>query len=257
MLLDHPVLSERYFSPRPEKPPDPVQVRCPDGTSLNCYAAAGVPSAPTLLHFHGNGEIVADYVPDFAEAMARLGLNLFLAEYRGYGGSTGRPGLACMLADAEVIFQHLGLPPERVIVYGRSVGSVYAIDLAHRHPGMRGLVLESAIADPLERILLRAHPEELGVTLDRLEREVEAALDHQRKMKAFKGPVLIIHAHNDDLVDPSHASRLHLWAGGPDKELVLLPRGSHNSLISKNWERYLELLGSFAHRTRLSSGSQP
>ena len=54
----------------------------------------------------------------------------FLAEYRGYGGSTGEPSLVAMLDDVDAIFSALGRPAGELVVYGRSIGSIYAIEFA-------------------------------------------------------------------------------------------------------------------------------
>ncbi|HCP46979.1 MAG TPA: alpha/beta hydrolase [Deltaproteobacteria bacterium] len=206
------------------------------------------PSAGTLVHFHGNGETVADYVPEIARLFATLGLNLLLAEYRGYGASTGQPALGAMLDDVEAVFQATEQPEEKVILFGRSVGSIYAIELAQRHPGIAGLVIESGIADPLERILLRVEPAELGVSREDLELAVAQRLDHRAKLATYEGPLLTLHAAGDSLVLASHAERLHDWASGEDKKLVLFPRGDHNSVLFANAQSYMEELGDFVTR---------
>jgi pimeloyl-ACP methyl ester carboxylesterase len=247
MLLDHPLINQRYFFPRREPPPDPFFVDC-GAARLACYRAERHPSARTLLHFHGNGEVVADYIPDFVELLLSMGVNVFLAEYRGYGGSTGAPSLVGMLDDTEAIFRALGLPEERLMVFGRSVGSIYAIELAARHPGLGGLILESGIASPLERLLLRVRPEELGATLEDLSAEAGRLLDHQQKLSRYRGPLLVLHAIGDTMVDASHARRNHAWAAGEDKILRLLPYGDHNSILSANSGEYLEALQTFLAR---------
>jgi len=99
-ILDHPIVSSRYFFPRMDPIPDPYWVDAVDGSKLACYYQAVHPDAKTVVYFHGNGEVVADYLPDFPEWIARAGYNLFLAEYRGYGMSTGNPALAGMLRGA-------------------------------------------------------------------------------------------------------------------------------------------------------------
>ena len=69
-----------------------------------------------------------------------------------------------------------GCPASELIFFGRSVGSIFAIEAASRFPDAAGLVLESGIADVLERLLLRVQPEELGVTAQELAAVVEQAL---------------------------------------------------------------------------------
>ena len=245
-VLDHPLISERYFFPRPDAPPDPVIVRSGD-VELACVSV-GSDQERTLLHFHGNGEVVADYVPDFVAAVRALGLNVFLAEYRGYGASTGTPQFAAMLDDVDAIFAHLGLPEEKLVVFGRSVGSIYAIEFARRHPGIAGLVLESGIADPMERVLLRVTPEELGVSEEEFRAEARMHLDHRAKLAAYTNPLLVMHARGDTLVLPSHAERNHEWAGSKDKKLVLFDLGDHNSILAFNAEAYFNELRSFLGR---------
>jgi hypothetical protein len=95
MLLDHPVLSQRLFFPRRDRPADPFLVEC-GGAQLACLRRARHPGAGTLLHFHGNGEVVADYAGDFADWVLDLGANVCLAEYRGYGASDGTPAWASL-----------------------------------------------------------------------------------------------------------------------------------------------------------------
>jgi hypothetical protein len=106
-----------------------------------------------------------------------------------------------------------------------------------------GLVLESAIADPLERILARLEPWQLGVTGEELGSEVERLFNQQQKLAAFMGQTLLMHTRNDDLVEVSHAERLHAWANGP-KELVIFERGEHNNIMEVNMDSY------FAHLER-------
>ncbi len=244
-LCDHRLISERYFFPRPGTAATldvPV-----NGAVLACaFHTAG--HAQTLLHFHGNGEIVDDYLPGFPEFMEKMQLNTFLAEYRGYGGSTGTPKLATMLDDVDAIIEAAG-GPENLIVFGRSIGSIYAIETARRYPQVAGLVLESGIANVLERILLRATPSELGGSLKDVQKAFAEHFDHEAKLRAFKKPTLILHAEHDHLVDKRHAEQNAASVGGPCK-LVILPRGDHNSIFFENRERYLKELSDFAKELR-------
>jgi pimeloyl-ACP methyl ester carboxylesterase len=251
MLLDHPTISERYFFPRPSPIANPFVVAC-DGAELHCYLSRPHAGAKTFLHFHGNGEVVADYVPDYTDAISKMGVNVCMAEYRGYGGSSGEPALARMLGDVEAVFRSLETEARDLVVYGRSVGALYAIEMAYRHPGIAALVLESGIADLHERLLLRISPEEIGATPSALEAAVEESFDHQRKLAGYRGPLLVVHARDDELVSWSHAQRNHDWAAGTDKELVFFDYGGHNALMAANWPRYLRTLEQFLARVSRS-----
>jgi alpha-beta hydrolase superfamily lysophospholipase len=255
-LLDHPLLASRYLFPRRVPLGDPYFVAAADGSSLlACHRASPHPGAPTVLHFHGNGEVVADYVPHMANLLTSLGMNVVFAEYRGYGSSTGSPTVGALLDDAEAIWQALGEPPERVVVFGRSVGSIPAIELAARHPSLCGLVLESSIADPLERLRMRVSAEELGVSPNELASAVLARMDHRAKLARYQGPMLVLHAVHDTLVPCSHAGRNVSWGGAPtkDKELILFPRGNHNTIFLENYDQYVAHLCRFIGRAAIDT----
>lgn len=247
-LLDHELIGQRYFFPRPVMPADPMWVES-KGLQLCCYHAAGGYDL-TVLYFHGNGEVVGDYVPGFEQLFFKMGADLFIGEYRGYGGSEGRPMLGSMLDDVEPMLDAIGRPESEVVVFGRSVGSMYAIELAARRPNIAGLILESGIADPKERVLLRVTPDELAVSADELESACDAFLDHQEKLRRFDKPLLVLHAEADHLIDMSHAKRNFEWAASADKRLVRFSRGDHNSIFSVNQERYVAEVAAFLDRCR-------
>jgi pimeloyl-ACP methyl ester carboxylesterase len=246
-LLDHPLIAQRYFFPRSSALPEPFWVDAGD-VRLACHFHQVDSAARTLVHFHGNGEIVDDYLGDFVELIGRMGCNCFLVGYRGYGRSQGRPQLGRMLADVESVVRAAG-EPRRLIFFGRSVGSIFAIEAAARFPQAAGLVLESGIADVLERLLLRVAPGELGASREALAGVVAERLDHRHKLARFPGPVLVMHARNDGLVDVSHGERLYRWAAGK-KQLQVFPRGDHNSIMSVNAREYFELLARFVGSLR-------
>jgi hypothetical protein len=240
--LDHPLLAERYFYPWPNPFPDPFYVDGKGGR-LGCRYGRWYPEGLTVVHFHGNGETVGDYLEGFAGRMESMGVNLLLAEYRGYGMSDGEPRLAAMLEDIPEIVAASGADPSRLIFFGRSLGSLYAAHAAFLYPMAAGLVLESAIADPFERIVARVEPWQLGVSAEELGREVKRLFNQREKLAAFTGRTLVMHTRNDDLVEVSHGERLHAWANEA-KELVLFERGDHNNIMEVNEESY------FAHRER-------
>lgn len=241
-LLDHPVVSERYFFPRRAPIADPWQVEV-EGAVLHGYRNTPHPGAPTLLHFHGNGEVVADWMHDFAPALIAAGVNVVLAEYRGYGGSSGRPAMASMLDDAVAVADACGVAPASLFVYGRSVGSIYAIHVASQR-AVGGLIIESGISDVLERLVIRLDARELGVSETELRAAVAGAVNHRAKLAAYAGPVLVMHTRGDDLVPPINARELADWAGDRGK-LVLFDRGDHNSIHAYNGDAILALVVEF------------
>ena len=242
-LLDHPIISQRYFFPRRASVSGTFWVDCPEAR-LACYYHEISPQAHTIVHFHGNGEVVADYLDGFPELIGRMGCNCFLAEFRGYGGSTGIPQLGRMLEDVKQTIESIGQPVGKLVIFGRSVGSLFAIKAAELFPDIAGLILESAIADPLERLLLRLHPEEIGTTAEGLKEAVMATMNTQSGMENFTKPTLILHTRHDGLIDVSHAERLANWCGGP-VQLEIFEQGSHNDIMFVNGPRYFSLITEF------------
>jgi pimeloyl-ACP methyl ester carboxylesterase len=246
-LLDHPLIAERYFFPRRGAPRSRLDVDVGDAV-LACGLHRADPGGHTVVHFHGNGEVVADWQDGLDEALAGMGWDLLLSEYRGYGGSTGEPLLGRLLDDVAAVLRAAG-PPEKLVVFGRSVGSLFALEAVARFPDVAGLVLESAIADPLERLLLRVDPRELGVSAAAFEAAVAARLDHRAKLGGYRGPVLLLHTRHDGLVDVSHAERLAAWAAGP-VTLRVFEEGDHNSILAENAPAYLGEVERFLAKVR-------
>ena len=242
-LLNHRLISERYFFPRQGTFADPFWVDCGDAR-LACSYHEIDPQAKTLVHFHGNGEIVDDWQGDFVSLIQQLGCNVFLAELRGYGQSSGETQLGKMLEDVIPTIEALGKPARELIFFGRSVGSIFAIEAAARFPQAAGLVLESGVADVLERLLLRVHPQEIGCTAADLTNAVDECLNHQKKMNSYPGPVLVMHTEHDGLVDVSHGQRLYEWAAG-HKTLKIFPQGNHNDIMVENAREYFSLVAHF------------
>lgn len=243
-ILDHPAISGRYLFPqdRTVKAPLAVDVGV---AQLACFRRVLDPKAFTLVHFHGNGEAVADYVPFMADQFAEMGLNSLFVEYREYGGSTGKAHLVAMLSDGEAALKVAGVSAENAIVFGRSIGSLYAIELAARFPNVAGLIIESGIADPSERFLAYADLQAAGIEQADVHAEVEKHFNHQKKLSRYSNPLLILHTEHDGLIDISHAERNHEWASSVQKQLVRFAAGNHNTIFRTNIVEYIESLKQF------------
>jgi hypothetical protein len=203
------------------------------------------PEAPVLLFFHGNGEIAADY-DDIAPLYQRLGLNLLVMDYRGYGASSGRPTVFNLLADAVTIFASLtdllagyGLSPARLYVMGRSLGSAPAIEIA-RQAGeqLAGLIVESGFADTLA-LLARLGLRVSGLT------EAQAGVGNAAKLSQVTIPTLIIHGADDFLIPAADGEELYRCCAAADKRLVLIPGAGHNDLMLVGMQAYFQAIREF------------
>jgi uncharacterized protein len=243
-ILDHPLVAGRYFFPRRATIADPYWVEAADGSRLACYYRAVNPDAKTVVYFHGNGEVVADYLPDFPEWIARAGHNCLLAEYRGYGMSSGRPALVGMLEDVVPIISSLNIPDQKIVLFGRSIGSLYALHGVYRRPQLVGLIIESGVADLTQRFFQRVLPEELGVSETDVVDELRKHFDYARKLGSFRGQTLVMHARFDELIDARHAEMLYGAAPEP-KRLKIFDRGGHNDIFFRNRAEYMQLVEAF------------
>ncbi len=152
--LDHPGILAYIFHPRMSmRPagPDDILIPVADDVDVGaCFHVAGK-KAPTLLFFHGNGEIVSDY-DDLGPLYTRLGINFFVVDYRGYGWSTGTPTVSDMMADShrimDFVIQWCRNQGFRALSgHGRSLGSAAAIELAAaRSSEVDTLIVESGFA---------------------------------------------------------------------------------------------------------------
>ncbi|QDT59443.1 Alpha/beta hydrolase family protein [Stieleria bergensis] len=248
-ILDDPAISGRYLFPQDRTVADPFIVKS-DAAELACYRKILDTEALTIIHFHGNGEAVADHVPFMADVFADMGLNSLFVEYREYGESTGEAKLVAMLGDGEAAMTAADVSPETAIVFGRSIGSLYAIELAHRQPNIAGLIIESGIADPSERFLTYADLESAGFDEAAVKTEVKRYFNHKKKLSGYTHPLLTLHTENDGLIDISHAERSHKWAGSRQKRLVRFPRGNHNTIFRANVSEYLDALKKFVESIR-------
>ena len=205
-----------------------------------------------MIHFHGNGELAAESDRHFGPLFTTAGVNVCFIEYRGYGASGGEPALAAMLGDGERVVAALGVPVRKLIAFGRSLGSIYAIELARRLPALGGLVIESGIASVNHHWSLAREAGVIGCETAAIDAAVEAQFDHRAKLGAYPGRLLVLHAAADRLVVPSNAERLHAWGGGADKRLVVFPHGDHNSIFFANAPTYTAELHAFLGRAAAS-----
>jgi pimeloyl-ACP methyl ester carboxylesterase len=196
----------------------------PDGTRVAVWSSPAPEGAPTLLFFHGNGGshgVLAGKYKQLRDA----GYGVFAPTYRGHPGSTGRPSEASNVADAVMTYDALvagGTPPERIVLYGESLGSGIAIQLATRRP-VGAIVLES----PYSSITDIAAYQYWFVPVKLLLLDRYDSVAHASNVTA---PVLILHGVQDDLIPIQLARRL--YEAIPNlKRFVSYPSGGHVGLL--------------------------
>mmetsp|Transcript_144803 Transcript_144803/g.403473 ORF Transcript_144803/g.403473 Transcript_144803/m.403473 type:complete len:245 (+) Transcript_144803:2-736(+) len=212
-------------------------------------------SGPVFVHFHGNGETAqgcAGPLSVWPQLYAEAGASAVLfAEYRGYSGSGGCPSLCRMQDDQPALVAAAGAPPEDLVLYGRSMGSVFALAAAARFPGVRGLVLESGIAR-LDQWCARGEEDEAPADPAARADAVAKWFDSSARLRAYQGPLLILHTQSDRVVPVSSAEEFASMAedgkAGRAK-LIVWPSGGHNQLHFANYDALEAALRDFVAAT--------
>lgn len=258
--MDYTQIERVFFHPRSTKkteaPADAVNIDVPVATdiSLGCRLFSHGKDAPTLIFFHGNGEIVSDY-DDIGPLYLEEGLNFLVCDYRGYGWSGGTPRLDSFLHDADATFVFLRdwLAQQGytgpLFVMGRSLGSACAIEIAARHAdAISGLIIESGFARtlPLAQVL--------GLDLAAMGIREEDSFDNGGKIASVTKPTFILHGQHDQLIPLWQAETLQAASGAQQKELQIVPGADHNSLIAVAGKRYFAAIRAFIEK---ATGTAP
>ncbi len=200
---------------------------------------------PNVLFFHGNGEVASDYLP-IGSIYNQIGLNLFVADYRGYGSSGGKPTLSSMIKDAHPIFEGFkrvlkdGGFSGNLFIMGRSLGSASAIELASYYQSqLNGLIIESGFANLFNLFKYLGFPlESLGVVVPRTPYSVKL-------IQKISLPTLIIHGEYDRIVPVEEGKVLYETIAAKDKHLVMIRGVDHNTVMSGGMQQYLKALHDF------------
>ncbi len=199
-----------------------VTLTTSDGVRINgWYVLCGREAKLTILFFHGNAGDISDRFEKLA-VLRELGVNTFIIDYRGYGRSEGKPNEAGTYRDAQAAYEYLTqqrkLAPRSIVVYGESLGSAIAADLASKVE-VGGLILEEAFTSTGD-VGQKMFP---FLPVRWL---VRNKYDTLSKLPRIKVPLLIVHSRDDEFFNMRHAQRL-LAAANEPKRLVEL-RGGHN-----------------------------
>ena len=221
----------------------PIVMVPTEGAAIAALHLPNPRAGATLLYAHGNAEDVGQLAP-WLEELRRAGFAVVAFDYRGYGMSTGGPPSARgAVHDMEAVYRwvvdSLRVPPSRIVLYGRSVGSGPATDLAARVPA-GGLVLESAFVSAF-RVMTR-------VSLLPFDR-----FHNLRHIRAVRAPVLVIHGTDDEVIPVSHGRRLYEAATAP-KQALWVDGAHHNDVPLVGGERYWSALAAFGRQVAGAAG---
>jgi fermentation-respiration switch protein FrsA (DUF1100 family) len=217
--------------------PEHVALRTSRGGTVTAVHLPNDSARFTILFSHGNAEDLGDNGGFFA-ALHAAGFAVLAYDYDGYGTSAGRPSEAGAYAAADAAYAHLtetlGVPPERILLHGRSLGGAVSIELASRRPAA-GLVLESTFTSP-SRVVFgrRVFPFDPFPSLSRISR--------------VRVPVLVVHGTEDRTIPFAHGGELLRAADAPWRDSLWVDGAGHNDLARVAGDRYRAALRAFADR---------
>ena len=217
-----------------------VYLTTSDGVRIHGWFVPGS-GGPTLLWFHGNGGNISHRVDNIAGLNQRLGVNILIIDYRGYGLSKGSPNEQGTYLDAEAAVAHaLSRPdvdPERLVLFGRSLGCAVAAEMALRHD-VYAVVLESPFTS-ISGMASRAYPFLPGLGL-----LVGKMYDTLGKAARIEAPVMVLHGDSDEIV-PFEMGREVFEAATEPKRFYRIRGAGHNDTYAVGGAPYLDALGSF------------
>jgi fermentation-respiration switch protein FrsA (DUF1100 family) len=218
-----------------------VEIFTEDNVKLVAWAIPAQPAtASWLLICHGNAGNLSEFDrPVHYAGLRELGLNLLAFDYRGYGESSGMPSEAGLYRDADAAYRYLreqrGVPANQIIIFGHSLGSAVAIDLASRVPS-GGLIVEGAFTSATDR------GQELYPYIP--VRWIAASrFSSVDKISQVNVPKLFLHATDDEVIPLTHGRRLY-EAASPPKTFVEL-KGTHGDAFDIDSARYFGAIATF------------
>jgi pimeloyl-ACP methyl ester carboxylesterase len=211
----------RVISPVPYR--DLLQLETPDGVTLDAAALAAEPPSDYWILFSppAAGTIHGRLQSQLYELHA-LGYNVFAFDYRGFGRNRGRPSESGLYEDALTAYRYLvnerGVPPSRIVLAGRSLGSAVAVELSTRVPSA-GLLLLSAL-DSVPAAAARFYPWAPVYWL------ASQRFDAATKAPRVRGPIVMVHGTSDRLIPIATARAM--FEELPEPKLLIETDGGHN-----------------------------
>ena len=252
-LIDNPTVSNVVFYPRKTAIPsdleqdiDILKFHINDKIVIGGFFFGNATNVPTVLLFHGNGEVALDY-QYIAPMFHDCSVNLAVVDFRGYGFSTGKPFYSSLISDAMPIYTAFTkwMESKKLIdslfVQGRSLGSICAAEIgANNPPNLRGIIFESGFASTYNMMVNLFRISSPILTPESLN-----PYSNDTRVKKFTKPTLIIHGSLDWIIPSSEANLLYQnLPDDIDKKLVLIEGAGHNNILTFE-EEYFNPLSEF------------
>jgi fermentation-respiration switch protein FrsA (DUF1100 family) len=200
-----------------------VWLKAADGNLIHAWWLPRSGSQGVILFCHGNAGNLSYWTPMMVALTNMLGQSVLIFDYPGYGRSEGKPSERGCYAAADATYNWLvqarQIPPERITIFGESLGGGVATDLATRKPH-RALVLTktfTSVPDMAKKVPLASASASL----------VHNQFDNLAKIGRCSGPIFIAHGDCDRLIPLAQGQKLFQAAPQP-KQFFLLNGCDHN-----------------------------
>jgi len=232
---------EEDWRARSGLPLEDVWFQSSDGTKLFGWYVENAATSAVVLWFHGNAGNIIHRLGNLRE-LYRLGLSVFLFDYRGYGRSQGSPSEEGLYQDALGAYDHLTrtrlIRPERIILFGRSLGAAVAVEVASQKLAA-GLILESSF--PSIEAVAKFHYG--GLPVHWLLGAEFRLID---RLPNLSLPKLIVHGDQDEII-PLELGRQVFEAAKPPKSFYVIKGADHNNTYHVGGEPYFHRFTEFIH----------
>ncbi|MCA8932178.1 MAG: alpha/beta fold hydrolase [Rhodospirillaceae bacterium] len=201
-----------------------------DGVALYAWYRPAEEGRPTIVLLHGNAGHIGHRVSKAAPLVA-AGYGVLLVEYRGYGGNPGRPTEEGLVADSRAALDWLGgegVPPERTVLYGESLGTGLAVRLATEYP-VAGVVLEA----PYTAVVDVARSRFWFLPVNWL---MQDRFESLTRLGDVAAPILVLHGTADGVIPVAHGRRMAAAAGATFHEI---PAAGHMDLYDFGADRLI------------------
>jgi len=215
--------TKSWVAPPGDMHVEDVWLRGSEGTVIHAWWLGREGSRGAILFCHGNAGNLSSWAPLATTLSNTLSQPILIFDYPGYGRSEGKPSEAGCYAAADAAYDWLvhsqGITPERITLFGESLGGGVATDLALRR-SHRALVLAktfTSIPDMARTRLLTSASASL----------VHNSFDNLSKIDRCPGPIFIAHGDHDRLIPLPQSQQLYQRAPEP-KRFFLLKSCDHN-----------------------------
>lgn len=222
-----------------------VKVPTQDGERIHGWYVPATQSGDTngvVLFFHGNAGNISHRL-DSITIFNRLGLDVLIVDYRGYGESTGKPSEEGLYTDGRAAWDYLtiqrGIDPQRIVIFGRSLGAVVGASIA-ADQSPAGLIIESGFTSGVDmaRRLYWFLPARLIIRLE------FPLIEFVREVR---GPVLVIHSRDDEIIPFDMGETLFKTIQSQDKTFLEI-WGGHNTGFYLSEDVYIPALEVFTSK---------